>query len=88
MIDEVERKFKSLRTSFLGELKKIPAWRSGQGADEIGTADSSWPFFSLLFFLKDTIALAAKVSTKSNLEPGDEGTTIEVHVVITTFWNY
>jgi hypothetical protein len=50
MIDEVDRKFKSLRTSFLGELKKIPAWRSGQGADEIGTADSSWPFFSLLFF--------------------------------------
>jgi hypothetical protein len=33
--------------------------------------------------LKDTIALAAKVSTKSNLEPGDEGTTIEV-----TFGHY
>jgi hypothetical protein len=70
LITEIERKFKSLRTSFQVELKKIPAWRSGQGAEDISTLDSSWLHFSAMLFLKDTIGLASNTNTKSNLEIG------------------
>jgi hypothetical protein len=65
LVDEVERKFKSLRTSFQTELKKVPEWRSGAGAEDVFDNSSNWIFFKQLFFLKDVMALTAKQTSNS-----------------------
>ena len=50
-----KKKFKILRDQFRVELKKLPNGKSGDPGIPIEEYHSTWPFFKMLFFLKDQI---------------------------------
>ncbi|KAL1426816.1 hypothetical protein MTO96_017958 [Rhipicephalus appendiculatus] len=49
----VQKRWKSLRDKFRRCFNDATSQRSGAGADE--DTDCTWPFFDLLFFLRDTM---------------------------------
>lgn len=69
-------KWKNLKDKFRIEFKKLPAGRSGAGAEQY---DGKWPFFKIMMFIKDTIAPSPtegnldSQSTSGDCEENDEG---------------
>lgn len=53
--ETAKKKFKNLRDQFRLELKKVPAGRVGDPSLPLQDYLSSWPWFKMMFFLKDKI---------------------------------
>ena len=54
-VDVIKRKWKSLRDNFRSELKKVPIGKSGDSGLPVDQYLSKWPYFRMLFFLRDTM---------------------------------
>lgn len=63
-MDTLKTKWKNIRDYYRAELKKVSSGRSGAGADDVTT--SSWPLFSSLNYLKDTMQTRPRTT---NLTP-------------------
>ena len=53
--ETAKKKFKNLRDQFRLELKKVPEGRAGDPSLPLEEYLSSWPWFKMMFFLKDKI---------------------------------
>ncbi len=51
----IKKRWKSLRDNFRAELKKVPAGTSADAALPIDQYLSKWPYFKMMFFLKDSM---------------------------------
>ncbi|KAL1482627.1 hypothetical protein MTO96_033675 [Rhipicephalus appendiculatus] len=55
-VDMVQKRWKSLRDKFRRLINNVlQARKSGAGRDDVDSVDTSWPYFELLMFLKDTM---------------------------------
>ncbi|XP_014271131.1 transcription factor Adf-1 [Halyomorpha halys] len=72
-VDSLKKRWRGLRDTFRKELKKEVNSKSESGGD--GYRKSSWPFFSLLYFLADTIHLGNTENSISAVEEEEESQT-------------
>ena len=54
-VDIVKKKWKSLRDNFRVEMKKVPIGKSGDAGLPIDQYLSKWPYFKMMFFLRDSM---------------------------------
>ncbi|XP_075450999.1 uncharacterized protein LOC142492211 [Ascaphus truei] len=87
--DILRTKWKNLRNSFRRELNKVIHPRSGDAAASVHEYTSSWPYFSMMLFLKEQMTPAQTVCNleNSNTElPGNStDNTLDVSVEDTSF---
>ena len=69
LVETWKKRWKSLRDNFRIELKKVPVGRSGDPGLAVDQYLSKWPFFKIMFFLKD-VMVWRKMSSKL-LRPTD-----------------
>ncbi|XP_075440404.1 uncharacterized protein LOC142485084 [Ascaphus truei] len=87
--DILKTKWKNLRDSFRRELNKIIHPRSGDAAASVHEYTSSWPYFSMMLFLKEQMTPAQTVCNLDNSNTELPGTstdnTLDVSVEDTSF---
>ncbi|KAH7957368.1 hypothetical protein HPB52_018148 [Rhipicephalus sanguineus] len=55
-VEMAQKRWKSLRDKFRRLLTAVlQARKSGAGRDDVDSVDTSWPYYELLMFLKDTM---------------------------------
>ena len=95
-VDQVQKRYKSLRDQFRRELKTAPAGKSGDPGLAMEEYTSRWKYFKLLFFMKDMIgrktsgnttaaAAALKGDPQETQEYADSASTVDSYPHDVTF---